>query len=669
MKTFRSYDVFDTALVRAVADPHAVFHFVAMKGATAGHLRMHPSLWKRLRVKAERIARSRAAGGEPTLKGIYSVVREISDLNARDVDALMSIEIETEHALIRPVPSIRDRILLSRYKEDEECIFISDMYLSSSIITEFLCNAGCGPGRVFVSCEHAASKAGGGLFVEVGALLVGSGEWRTHCGDNLHADVTMASKAGISAEHFNAAHPNRREIILESFSEETEGMTSLIAGASRLTRLDDPAKGWRGTEVVTSVAAPFIALYCFWILEQASRSGIKSLFFVSRDGYIPHLFCRELSTAHYPEIECRYLYGSRQAWRMPTIDPDHLDVGHWIFEINDGTTIFSMLERAGVSRTDLEEVLDPKTYEEFAAQVSQPLTSQAIELLLNLIRKDPLRSLIADKVRNQKSLLESYMREQGVLGRCDVGFVELGWKGRTRHALELSLGPGLLDRAHWFYLGLEESLSPEIKERIHVFLEDHPSTVNRIPDLHEIAESFCIADHPSVSGYRLGVERVEPSFQKGNERELDEFGRSEMISVYHRWISRLMDTKTFHSPGFWGKDVAHDLMSGFCRNPSIEEAIAWGSFPFEQDQALGRSLHLAQRVTLNIGTALDALRFGDSLRVGKGGRISGWGGGSWALGGPERLIIRLLCAVGRLRHRIRRKLRAFCDQQSQTYES
>lgn len=669
MKTFRSYDVFDTALVRAVANPHAVFHFTAREGTKAGHLSMSPSLWKNLRVRAERLARSRASGGEPTLDGIYLIMKEICDLKERDLDALMRIEIEMERSLMRPVPSIRDRILQSRNKDNEECIFISDMYLPSSTIAELLGNSGFGTGQIFVSCEHSASKHGGGLYPKVESLLGDSGEWRTHCGDNVHADVLMASRAGLSVEHFTAAHPNRREITLESFSEKTEGMTSLMAGASRLIRLDDPPNGWSGTEVVASVAAPFLALYCFWILEQASKSGVRSLNFVARDGFIPHLFCKKLAETHYPAIQCRYLYGSRQAWRMPTIDLDHLDASQWVFEINDGTSIFSIFQRVGVHREELKEHLDPATFSALATLEDQRLTGKEIDLVINILKQEPLRSLVMNKVRHQQSLLESYMREEGVLGRSDVGFVELGWKGRSRRTLEQSLGPGAIDRAHWFYLGLEEYLSTDLQERIHVFLEDHSSLENRIPDLHEVAESFCIADHPSVSGYTNGRDRVEPIFQQGIEDALDAWGRIEMIGIYHRWISRLMETSQFQTPGFFAKDAARSLIDAFCRNPTAEEATAWGTFPFEQDQALGQSHPLAKRVSLTMITAWDALRFGDPLRVAKNRLLSCWGGGSWALEGSDRTILRLLCAVGRIRLWILRKLRAFRVQEPQTDES
>lgn len=52
-----------------------------------------------------------------------------------------------------------------------------------------------------------------------------------------------------------------------------------------------------------------------WVLEEAQADGIKTLFFLARDGYILQQIGQILAPVHFSSIECKYFYCSRYALR------------------------------------------------------------------------------------------------------------------------------------------------------------------------------------------------------------------------------------------------------------------------------------------------------------------------------------------------------------------
>ena len=69
--------------------------------------------------------------------------------------------------------------------------------------------------------------------------------------------------------------------------------------------------------IYSTVFAPVLICFVEWVLQEAKKKGIKRLYFLARDGYQMYLAAEQLCKSREYDIECRYLYGSRYAWRMP----------------------------------------------------------------------------------------------------------------------------------------------------------------------------------------------------------------------------------------------------------------------------------------------------------------------------------------------------------------
>jgi predicted HAD superfamily hydrolase len=72
-------------------------------------------------------------------------------------------------------------------------------------------------------------------------------------------------------------------------------------------------------DTTASAVAPMLFGFVHWCLVEAQKKGIQRLYFVARDGQILQKIAQVICHNWGYTIDCRYLYGSRQAWHLPAI--------------------------------------------------------------------------------------------------------------------------------------------------------------------------------------------------------------------------------------------------------------------------------------------------------------------------------------------------------------
>jgi len=61
------------------------------------------------------------------------------------------------------------------------------------------------------------------------------------------------------------------------------------------------------------ITGPVFASYVFWVLKEAEKLGIHTLFFMARDGFVFKIIADSLAKMYFPSIKCKYFYCSRRA--------------------------------------------------------------------------------------------------------------------------------------------------------------------------------------------------------------------------------------------------------------------------------------------------------------------------------------------------------------------
>jgi FMN phosphatase YigB (HAD superfamily) len=646
-----TYDVFDTLLTRRVCDPKAVFQWVGREAARRELTWLSPAAFRAARTEAEALARIGVPDGEVSLARIYAVLARIIGCAKTRIPELMAIELAWEHQMIVPVVGAKAVVAAAR-QAGRQIYFISEMYLPVEFLADQLREHGFMQtgDKLWVSNTYQASKRSGKLFsVCLRETGLSAGEVE-HGGNDWSADVLAPQRVGFQVIHFPQANPTHYEQLLERHSQATNGWASLLAGAGRLVRLqsqaNEPMAGLR--RIVADVVGPALTCYVLWILQRARSLGLRRLYFVSRDGYVPFLLAKKIAAALVPDLECHYFYGSRQAWHLAGLQVVDEAALEWILGHCDGMNCASLLKRLELTWEECRQ-FSPKLVAMMGTP-EQPVTEALREAFKKALQTDvALLKSIQRKAEEKRALLRDYASQEGLLDDVPRGIVEIGWSGRTRASFEKALADSPLANLHWLYFGIHHRARLQDSDRVHYFLYGPDLLHPEIPFLPVVLESFCLAPHGSVTGYVRAGREVRPCFRAGIEPALENWGRGAVFTAIEEYLQHLpLTCGQFPEVGDLA-EAARELLVSFCTKPAAEDAKIWGAIPFEQDQAADKAFPIAPPACLSRANLRNALMYGAVDLGCMGESVGTWGAGSWAARRQPLYLLTLAAWVGYLR--------------------
>ena len=518
-----SFDVFDTCIVRTCARPTDLFYLLAEELLeSSGQLygREEISELASLRALAEKRAHKAAkdAGrADITLADIYDAL----DLSGWgfSADEMKDAEVRLELSVMRPVVPIRARIEVLQ-RAGERVLFISDMYLPHEVVREMLlrCGYAVPDGTLYVSNDVGATKRAGSLFRYVLEKEAISARELTHCGDGVESDFLGARKAGVRTELFTGTQLNRFEKAMLSVPSRSPWVTSQLAGISRVTRLSvsESSNELAGSvEIASSVVAPLLVGFVSWVLQDAKAHGLKRLYFVARDGQVLHKIAQALE----PDLEVRYLYGSRQAWYIPsafTVSREELE-----FVLMTGQ---SSAPRHNLKRVNLtpEALRGPLLRHGFPPETwDTQLSGEAAERFWAFLEDPDVAPQVMAQAEQARAAAVAYFEQEGLLRDDRWALVDVGWTLRTQGSLHKILASAGQPHTLGYYLGISKtrfSSRAYGQGRAYLLEEAENEALAPVRTLFEnkglIDQVFTMADHGSTGRYAVknGVKngRVEP---------------------------------------------------------------------------------------------------------------------------------------------------------------
>ena len=578
-----SVDIFDTSLTRVVGRPDSVFILLGHRLWKQGLIPIGPEAFARGRVSAEALSRQNVPNGEPTLAEIYSALTWLLALPQGAAESMMQQELALEAEVLRAVPGAAES--LQQLKATAEAtVFLSDMYLPSAFLKEQLARLLSLPEpiEVIVSCESRSSKASGALFRD----LMNGKDVRPsdllHVGNSALADGAVPKRLGIRTQPFRDADLNRYETILEDHRWETEGLTSLLAGASRMARLTIPAENLRERvvrDVAAGVAAPVLVSYVLWILRKAQDLSLKRLYFVSRDGELLLEIASALTEKLGLDIELRYLYGSRQAWHLPAIGLTTRPEEDWQFaDIPCGLSVEVLLETVGLKPRDVEPALlrhgfMPRSWRD-------PIGPRGREALQRFISDPEVRTFIKCRADATRQQMLRYLRQEGMTDKIPTGVVDLGWSGRMFDSLWAVLRLEQSEPPHGFLFGLggSRALTGDMpKEAYLTDLRSQQGYRNHFPAAVSLLETFCEGTHGMVISYVLQNGVVAPVLKEATNTQAVTLGIPKLRQTIGAFLNSLLISKEGIGLGADLRPAAADLLSALWNEPTRLEAAVWGS--------------------------------------------------------------------------------------------
>ncbi len=597
-----SFDVFDTVLVRKWARPTDLFLELGSILLKTGLINISSDEWQKLRESSERKARSKTSSGEVTLSQIYEVLAESLAWSSTETEYSMNEEIELEFASLYPIREIQQKIQ-NLHQEDQRIIFISDMYLPSDVIKRFLKHHQIWQEGdiLYVSSEFNANKSSGKLFEICLAKEEIKPSQLIHLGDNYHSDVKMPQKQGIKAQHFHETQFNRYEEILVNSEDIPLQLRSLLAGTSRLCRLQNPESDVHNRviwDTSVNVTAPLLFGFVYWCLSEAQAKGIKKLYFIARDGQILLKIAKIICEKCNYTIDCRYLYGSRQAWHFPAITEIGETELDWIFDPTQFLSVNSVCERVNLNPEQIATTLAQNGFsKEFW---SKNLDDQRRSLLRDVFQKQEVTQVIIDMAKTYREKAIGYFRQEGLADDIPFGIVDIGWHGRLQRSLSKLLNLAGIYPSNGisgFYFGLSKRVTQFDKEGLFAYFSDVDSPSESDSLCHKaLLELFVAADHGGTVRFEHQNEVFIPILRTKDNSTALKWGLETQHSAIVTYAQIMTNyVKTINVDSNYLLRASKEVLKEFVQFPNTDESEVFGSYIFAEDQTDNISYNLAPK--------------------------------------------------------------------------
>ena len=603
--TVYSFDVFDTILVRKWAKPTDLFIELGSILQQNKSIDISIDEWKKLRESSEKEAKAKTCSGEVTLAQIYELLAPTFGWSSQKIEHSMNLEIELELASLYPIEQTRQEIQ-NLHRDGQGVVYLSDMYLPSKAIKQFLKyhQIWQPKDKIYVSSEYSANKASGKLFqiflnhedIKPAQLI--------HLGDNYHSDVKIPRKLGIKAQHFDKTQLNDYEQILVNSEDLPLQFRSLLAGTMRLCRLQNPENNLHNQviwDTSASVIAPLLFGYVYWCLSEAKAKGIKRLYFVARDGQILLKIAKVICDKWNYAIDCRYLYGSRQAWHFPAITEISETELDWIFDPTQFLSVQSVCDRVNLKPEQIEDIL---IINDFSTECwNTNLDVRQRLLLKQVFQKPEISQLIVNIAAIYREKAIGYFHQEELGDGVPFGIVDIGWHGRLQCSLSKLLQLADMypsEGISGFYFGLCKKIKKFSQERLFAYFSDFDRPSKRDSLCHKaLLELFVTADHGGTVRFELenGV-FVSILRSKENNKAL-EWGLAVQHSAVEVYANQFVDClKTDLLDSNTLLKASEKLLRQFIQYPSKLESEVFGSFLFAEDQTENTMYELAPKYQL-----------------------------------------------------------------------
>lgn len=564
-----SFDIFDTVLVRKCGNAANLYYLLARKVYINDESQREA--FYHWRCQAETIAKKKFKR-EPSLKDIYSVFDKESFKDV-EPDNILSTELELEKENLIPNWEV-----CSKLKKSKDYIFISDMYLPSSFLTEILMSYGLlekvyNKNSIFISCEYNATKATGTLY-DVVRQELGIQTW-THYGDNTWSDIKQAKKKGIKAIKINSNYSKSEQFYLDQISSLPDNREfEILINLQRAIRLNLGPNN-RIAFAIDCIAPLYIGYVCH-ILKTAQQRGITTLYFLSRDSYILYKIAQQYRT-EYPTISLRYLFVSRKSLIHPCIyegTPDEI------------------CEIMGLESFKGENVKRIANYLQLEENAFKDLGFNYIKTEENVIQfKEYLNNYshgIINKSAKSRSIILQYFKQEGLLTPGKKALVDVGWLGTSRFLINKLLTKEGYNPIESFYLMTFLRVLPPSKGIYNSYL-GQCDFKNPIVPIIEVL--YSASPYHSTLSYEVYKNKIFPIFNQTTNPAKSKIIKSNLFGIL-KLVDNIKQVKIDFSPTFslWSK------LSILCTtNPSNIDVTVLTDL--ENQDELGRNKPLVQKLS------------------------------------------------------------------------
>lgn len=607
-----SYDIFDTTLVRTYLKSTDLFD--GLSGVlTREKLIDEEANFKMHRINAEVKARQLSTEEEVSLEEIYLQLSLIYQWTDKQRSLAKELEIEFELKNLRPNAEIVEEVNALINKGSTVC-FASDIYLAEDFINKALLMNGVQKGfDLFTSSTSRKTKHYSSLYSYISKHYETSFQNIVHKGDNKYSDYTVPKKLGIGATWYKSSMPTLYEQLVYKSSFPDKKLIGRLAGSMKSARLGRAFSDERqGTiwETGANVIGPILFSYVLWVLQMAKSKDIERLYFVARDGQIL-LEIAKIIQDYCPQlqpIQCRYIYGSRQAWHLPSVTKIEDSEISWIFDNTNFLSIESICHRVGIRVDSIGDTLLRNGFDN--GHWNDNLDQQQRIRLKNVFKSSvEIQNEIVQQAGEKRRTLLGYLTQEGFFVTNKIGIVDIGWRGRLQSSLSKSITADSKTsfELHGFYWGLYSDSSQVEKNGVfHSFVKKplEKRKTDFLTKYAQLLEVFVAAPHGSCIGYGYSDldKKYTPYLKEQVNSKMIEWGleiqQQATLQFCRDFCSSISSEDIYNIQQDSLLRINTILFTQFCKHPSFKEADTYGSVQMFEDQTENVSYELAPRASL-----------------------------------------------------------------------
>ena len=473
-----TFDIFDTLITRVILHPDDVF------------LLMQKLIYEKygvdvdflsVRKQAESYAMEKR-GISCNIYDIYNEMHRCVTLSQDVIDEIRDIEIELEYELCIPrddVVEIYNRVK----KANKKILLISDMYLTSDIVSRMLAKCGIdGYDDIWLSCEKGLRKDNESMWKKFFEEYKGVST--IHVGDNPCSDSQIVGDMGADSvfllSSYNQLSLSTQYDKFKKY-ENTTVENSLMLGLlvnkywynspfalsyKGVARLDD-------LEIIgASLFGPILLKFA----ELIQSMDTDKLLFLSREGFFfKRLYQTYCKCFNLEEKENLYFYTSRRAASVPLLSNDD-DIREILKTEYEGSLQILLSERLGLEGLFDEDIT-----------ISLP---DDIDKVMSVL--SDCKEKLFHEANEEREVYESYVRKcLDENSDSKVTLVDLGYAGTIQYYLS-KLGFGNIDGC---YLAMQNSGKIRVEKYKNIYNFDDDNIIK----LHQLfLEALTAAPHGQV---------------------------------------------------------------------------------------------------------------------------------------------------------------------------
>lgn len=333
------------------------------------------------------------------------------------------------------------------------------------------------------------------------------------------------------------------------------------------------------------VLAPLMNVFVLWILNNALKKDIKRLYFLSRDGYPAFLVAQNYCRAWNLKIECRYIYCSRYALRIPMYSENIDEAIDYICSGGINVTWEKIFHRAGLDNKAIQIVLSDLSHH---IDLQKKILYSELKNIKKILKKsEKFIELVFEKSQKEWDMLCGYFRQEGMLSDERIAIVDSGWIGTTQKSInDIRKRAGCISKIEGFYFGLYDiPVGEESNTYLSFYFAPGKRLFNKVLFSNCFFETVFSENSGTTIRYEKNAEKYLPVIKESelkNEKKIVALNK-QLINYSNAVLCNVKENKLRELNFSKIRKIIENMLRTLTWNPTEDEVNYYGTLEFSDD--------------------------------------------------------------------------------------